>query len=69
MAEPRGEHFRRAEPGSFSERDQQLMQRLSDKPGQFHDDGLDAFRSLLKAQRQAISGEADGGFSAMSVPF
>jgi hypothetical protein len=45
------------------------MQRLSDKPGQFHDDGLDAFRSLLKAQRQAISGESDGGFSAMSVPF
>jgi hypothetical protein len=25
--------------------------------------------SVIKAQRQAISGESDGGFSAMSVPF
>jgi hypothetical protein len=48
---------------------QQLLMRMSDKPGQWRDDGLDAFRSLLRAQREAISGESDGGFSAMSVPF
>jgi len=46
---------------------QQMMCGMSDKPGQWRD-GLDAFRSVLKAQADALRGD-DGGFSAMTAPF
>jgi hypothetical protein len=39
---------------------QQTLMRLSDKPGQWRGDGLDAFRALLKAQADAVRGD-DGG--------
>jgi hypothetical protein len=47
---------------------QQTLTRMTDKPGQWRGDGLDAFRSLLKAQADAMRGD-DGGFSAMTAPF
>jgi hypothetical protein len=47
---------------------QQALMRMSDRPWEWRDP-MGPFKDLLKAQRQAISGESDGGFSAMSVPF
>jgi hypothetical protein len=47
---------------------QQLMMGLSDRPGQWND-AMAPFRDLLQAQLDALSGESDDGFSAMTAPF
>jgi hypothetical protein len=46
---------------------QQLLMRMSDKPGQWNDP-MAPLKALMKAQRDALAGD-DGGFSAMTAPF
>ena len=45
---------------------QRALMRLSDRPG---DDGLDALRGLMQAQREALAWDDCEGFSALTAPF